>query len=539
VLQVSHLRLSYPPRTVLDDVSFTVAPGEKAGLIGSNGAGKSSLLKVIAGLQPADGGSVIRPRTYGYLSQDLAQELADQAAADAATTVRDFIFSSTGLDQALVRFHDLSRRVAAASGSELPSLLQELSVAQERLEQLGYYEAEARCEALLDGVKLDGVTLDRPATTLSGGQKIKLALVRLLFQAPELLLLDEPDNFLDAEAAVWLMEFLERYRGALILISHDLQLLRRSITKILRLNEFTHKVEEYRGTYTDYVNQTRADLTALERVRHQQDREIVRLRRTSATLRRYGATRVRQRVNIDRRIAALEASRPELPPASHRIKVTFPLRQTSGRLVLLAEGLSYAYGERQLFRDLSFQLERGQRLVIVGRNGAGKSTLLRVLIGLTPPRNGDVLLGERVQIGYYAQEHENLDYRRTVLEEARAVLPQDLRRVRAVLGGFLFSGERVTQPVGTLSGGERTRLTLAKIVLQGPNLLVLDEPTTHLDPTSRAILGEALSGYTGTVIAVTHDLELVHQLQPDSLLMMPEGRMVHYDRAHERLVAQV
>lgn len=531
MLQVNHVNLAYEPRLILDDVSFTVAPGEKAGLIGVNGAGKSSLLKIVAGLQESDRGTIMRPRSFGYLAQDVAHETT---VAD-GSTVREFIFSSTGLDRAVRDYEDLSMRLAEDHG-DLERVMQRFEQAQDALERLGYYDADARSEQLLSGLNLGGVTLERQVATLSGGQKTKLALARLLFQSPDLLLLDEPTNFLDVEAAVWLMEFLERYRGALLLISHDLDLLDKSITKVLRLNEFTHKLEEYRGTYTNYLTITGDALALLEKTKAQQEREVARLRKTSEKLRGYGASRVSQRISVDKRIAALEASTPQLPQKSRKFKVDFPIRQQSAQLVVRAENLSKRYGSRELFRALNFEVVRGQRLVLVGLNGVGKTTLLRSMLGQIPLNTGTVTIGERVRLGYYAQENEGLDYGNTVLNEAAAVLPHDIKRVRSVLGRFLFQGERVFQQIDTLSGGEKTRLALAKMVLDGPNLLVLDEPTSHLDVLSRDILGESLGSYRGTIIAVTHDVEFVRALRPDSLLLMPEGKMIPYEAEHDELL---
>jgi len=274
----------------------------------------------------------------------------------------------------------------------------------------------------------------------------------------------------------------------------------------------------------------------MERTKAQQEREIVRLRKTSEKLRGYGATRVSQRIAVDKRIATLEVSKPNLPQASRRIKIDFPVRQQSSQIVLRADRLSKRYGTREIFRNISFQIERGQRLVVIGLNGAGKTTLIRTLLGVTPLDSGTVTMGDRVRLGYYAQENEGLDYDNTLLGEATEVLPEDPKRVRSILGRFLFSGSRVFQEVGTLSGGEKTRLALAKMVLAGPNLLMLDEPTTHLDVLSRTIIGEALGSYNGTIVAVTHDVEFVGYLQPDTLLLMPEGRMMPYKTEHNELL---
>jgi ATP-binding cassette subfamily F protein 3 len=531
MLQVNHISLAYGARVILDDISFTVAPGEKAGLIGVNGAGKSSLLKIIAGLQQSDRGKISHPQSFGYLSQDVAH---DTSVAD-GVTVREFVFSSTGLDQAARAYEELSAQLGEA-GDNLEEVLRHFEVAQEALDRLGYYEADARVEQLIAGLNIGGVTLDRQVQTLSGGQKTRLALVRLLFQAPDLLLLDEPTNFLDVEATGWLMEFLERYRGALLIISHDLDLLDKSINKVLRLNEFTHKIEEYRGTYTSYLTVTGDALALMEKTKAQQQREIARLRKTSEKLRGYGATRVSQRISVDKRIAELESSAPQIPQTSRKMKVDFPVRYPSAQLVIKAENLSKSYGSRELFRGINLEVERGQRLVLVGLNGVGKTTLLRTLLGLLSLNTGTVTIDNRVRLGYYAQENEGLDYENTVLNEATAILPEDTKRVRGVLGRFMFNGERVFQKIETLSGGEKTRLALAKMVLDGPNLLVLDEPTSHLDVLSRNIIGESLGHYNGTIISVTHDVEFVQALRPDTLLLMPEGRLIPYETEHDELL---
>jgi ATP-binding cassette subfamily F protein 3 len=334
------------------------------------------------------------------------------------------------------------------------------------------------------------------------------------------------------------MEFLGSYRGSLLIISHDLELLDRNIDKIIRLNEFTHKLEESRGTYSAYVRQTEGLQVTLEKAQQQQERDIARLRKTADRLRGYGATRVRQVHALERRVATLETSMPVLSQNSRRMKINFTARQPSSKQVLDAQGLAKSYGPKLVFQDINFRVERGQRLVVIGLNGAGKTTLLRSLQGLTTLDAGTATWGDRVQPGYYAQENEGLDYNRTVFDEALAVMPEDSKRVRAVLGRFLFTGDRVMQTVGTLSGGEKTRLALAKLVLAGPNLLVLDEPTTHLDPMSREIIGEALADYNGTIIAVTHDVDFVGQIKPDTLLMMPAGKLLPYSPEHDTLLAR-
>ena len=328
----------------------------------------------------------MHPRTYGYLAQDIAHE----TPIANGSTVRDFIYSGTGLDKAIATSEDLSLRIATAEGDTLETLLQHFEQAQNTLEQLGYYDADARCRTDYRWSRYRRRRTGSRSINPEWGDKTKLALVRLLLQDPELLLLDEPTNFLDVEATMWLMEFLESYRGALLIISHDLDLLDRSINKILRLNEFTHKLEEYKGTYSHYLEAIGDAEALLEKTKKQQEREIVRLKKTSIGYIRFGATRVKQRIALDKRVATLEESKPQIQQQSRRMKIDFPVKQRSGQLVVRAEHLDKSYGSKEIFRNISFQVDRGERLVIVGLNGVGKSTLIRTILNLTHLNSGKI-----------------------------------------------------------------------------------------------------------------------------------------------------
>ena len=525
MLQVQRVSLAYGPKVILDAVSFTLGNKEKAGIIGVNGAGKSTLLKMVADVKAPDTGQIMRPQTMGYLAQDIVHE----QLPDNAGTVREFLFAATGLDAAEKEFNSLTAQLGEAD-VDFDAVLERLGDVQTDLDRLGFSEADARAEEIIAGLGLKGVTLDRQVTTLSGGQKTKLAIARILFARPELLLLDEPTNFLDVSATRWLMNFLAGYDRSVLLISHDLELLDSRLDKIIKLNEHTHQLEEYKGTYSAYIKQTEEAAASASKQYTIMRKEIARLSKAEEQARGFGARGVMKVKALARRKAELESTLPDLPASSKKIRaLKFPVRRESDRLVLAAEGLEKAYGRHKVLDNISFTVQRGQRLVIMGLNGAGKTTLLKVLRGDTQTDNGEIIVGDKVDVGYYAQENEGLDYERSVLDEARdAVLSGDEKMTRSVLGRFLFSGDKVVQKVGTLSGGEKTRLALAKLVLGGYNLLLLDEPTSHLDVASRQVIGDALAGYNGTIVFVTHDTAFVRQVEPDSVLMMPDGTIESY-----------
>lgn len=534
MLQVQRLNLAYGPKVILSGVSFTLSDKEKAGVIGVNGAGKSTLLKIIAGVSVSDSGQVMRPETIGYLAQDIIHE---QPLAMVGT-VREFLFTATGLTAAEKEYEEITNKLTDPN-ADFDSLIERLGEVQTQLEVLGYHEADTRAEEIIAGLQLKGVSLDRQVTSLSGGQKTKLTIASILFAHPALILLDEPTNFLDIAATKWLMGFLADYDRSVLVISHDIALLDSSLNKIIRLNELTHQLEEYKGTYSAYVKQSEELQSSLFKRQSVMKREITRLDKAERKASGFGAKGVMKMHNLARRKAELEASLPVLPARSKKMATfKFPVRRESARLVLACENLSKAYGQNKVLDDMTFTIQKGQRLVIMGPNGAGKTTLLKTLVGNLEPDEGEVFIGDKVDIGYYAQENEGLDYERTVMDEAREVLNTiDDRKIRGILGKFLFTGDKVWQQISTLSGGEKTRLALVKFVLGGYNLLFLDEPTSHLDVQSRQIIGDALAGYDGTIILVTHDTPFVHQIVTDTVLMMPQGAIKPYDKALDAYLA--
>ena len=560
MLEVKSLTLSRGGNVLLRDASFFIGKGEKVGLVGVNGAGKTTLLRALRGDEDfdADAGSISRPKRVGYVGQErLSDDLLARGAGTGRVTVRDVMLEGRRLASTSAEVRAIEPQLADASAGDtaaagkMERLLARYGELEERYALDGGYAAEHEMSQLLAGLGLEDVELDRAVTGLSGGQKTRLALARVLFAAPDLLLLDEPTNHLDGPTTRWLMDYLAQFTGTVLLISHDLALLDRAITRILHLDAAARSLTSYTGNYTSYERQrTQAEESAAATAERQQAK-IARLEEQADWMRVKTAKMARRAKVLDHLVERMKEELPDpatLPRKQRALALDLPIARQSGRVVFHVERLTKAYNGPPVVTDLNFQIERGQRLVIIGRNGAGKTTLLRMLAGLLPPTSGRIETGHLVDIGYYAQEHESLHPRMTLIEELRHAaseapvrlpsLPGD-GQLRSLLGRFLFSGEQVFHPVGTLSGGEKTRLALARLMLGGHNTLLLDEPTNNLDPISREHVAEALRGYKGTLIIVSHDTEFVEVLRPDLALLLPMGHMRYFERSHLALVSKL
>ena len=518
MLQVRNLAIDVVARRVLSDASFTVAAGDKVGLVGRNGAGKTSLLKVLAGENDAAAGVVLRRGTLGYVPQN------PRPRAEASHPALSHILSGRGLDRAAERLAELHQRL---EHDHSLSAIERYSEAEERYRLDGGYsgESEARRIASGLGLRLDRVEL--PLNVLSGGERRRVEIARVLFADPDLLLLDEPTNHLDSDAKSWLMGFLRDYQGAVIVVSHDLSLLDTSITRVLHLD--AGRLIEYRGTYSQYQAARKREEKRLTSLAQRQEAEIKRLSLLAEVMRRQTAKRARQAHSIFTRVERMKAQKVDAPRRERKVKISFPEPPHAGRLVLHCNRLAKGYGGPLVFRDVSFEVEREQRLLVMGLNGAGKTSLLRILAGQSEANEGAFRLGHGVSLGYYAQEHEGIRAGDTVLAHMREHSDADERTLRALLGMFGLTGDIARQDAGTLSGGEKTKLALAQLVAGKHNLLLLDEPTNNLDPPSRTGVANALAAWPGTMVIVSHDPEFVEALKPGRVLFMPEGRLDYWE----------
>jgi ATPase subunit of ABC transporter with duplicated ATPase domains len=468
---------------------------------------------------------VERAELTGYLSQDPRSD-----AVPDDTTVLAHVLSGRGLDELLARTEKL--RIAL---EEHPSTenIERFSAAHDAFEAAGGYAAEAEVRKLAAGVGLRDDRLDLHVGALSGGERRRAELVRILFGGSDLLLLDEPTNHLDADARSWLLKFLRSYRGALLVVSHDLDLLDEAITRVVHIDreseEGTGTLVEYKGTYSQYLAAREGDQERTAKLAERQTREIARLKAQAGAMRGQTAKRAWVAKNLDGRRAKLEAARVQNTAKRRALAVRFPEPPSAGRTVLTATELYKSYGALDVFADVNFDVGRGERLLVMGLNGAGKTTLLKVLADVIAPDLGEVELGTHVSVGYYAQEHEGIVEGRSLLEHMRESSTAGDGALRNLVGMFGLSGDKVFQDAGTLSGGEKTKLALAQLVAGRHNVLLLDEPTNNLDPVSRVATGQALAAWPGTMVVVSHDTEFVRSLAPDRSLLMPDATLDYFD----------
>jgi ATPase subunit of ABC transporter with duplicated ATPase domains len=523
-------------RLVVEDASFTIMPRDKVGLVGRNGAGKTSLFRVLGGENPPIAGKIVHKGGFGYLPQDPRIE----GVLDTRPAIIH-VLSGRGIDEARTRIEKL--RIAMEEEASDRNVAR-YSRAEEEFATSGGYGAESEARALAAGLGLAPDRLDLPIGVLSGGERRRVELSRILFAGSDALLLDEPTNHLDVDAKTWLLNFLRSYRGALLVISHDLELLDEAITRVLHLDRPTEDahghIVEYRGTYSQYLKSRQADEERLIKKAAQQAKEINRLQ---TVVDRFGAkaTKAAMAHSMEKRIARLEDDRVTVRTGAKQLAVRFPDPPTPGITVVTAEHLSKGYGGPPVFEDVSFDLGRGERLLVLGLNGAGKTSLLRILAGETQANLGHFSFGHHVNVGYYAQEHDNLATDQSLLDNLRASIPPGVllteTQLRGLLGMMGLTGEKVFQDAGTLSGGEKTKLALAMLMTGRNNLLLLDEPTNNLDPSSRQAVADALSTWKGSILFVSHDSEFVEQLKPTKVLLMPDGQVDYFGRDWLELVA--
>jgi ATPase subunit of ABC transporter with duplicated ATPase domains len=515
VLEARDLAVEVAGRPILHGLSLAVRPGDKVGVVGRNGAGKTSLLKVLAGETQPAAGHVARRGATGHLRQDPRQHRADDDQL-----ALPYVLQARGLDDMAARLEKL--RIALEE-RHADRDVERFARLEERYRAAGGYSGEADVRRIASGLGLAQDRLELPVRALSGGERRRLELARILFGGSDLLLLDEPTNHLDVDARDWLMRFLAGYKGALVVVSHDLALLDHAITRILHLDR--DGVVAYRGTYSQYREARRQDEVRLAALAERQQTEIRRLKTLADSMRGSTAKRARKAKTLDTRVGRLEGEAVAAPTREKKVAFRFPPPPHSGNLVLTAEALAKSYGGPPVFADLSFDVGRGERLLIMGLNGAGKTTLLRILAGVAEPDRGAVRLGAGVSLGYYAQEHEGIRDGVDVLAHLKAESDADDQHLRSLLGMFGLTGEVAFQDAGTLSGGEKTKLAVAQLVAGRRNLVLLDEPTNNLDPPSRTAIAAALAGWPGTMILVSHDVEFVDALAPERVLMMPDGTL--------------
>ena len=531
MIAASGLELRAGPRLLVADASFRVADGDRVGLVGRNGAGKTTMLRVLAGETQPAAGTVSRTGHVGYLPQD-------PRTADPDQLVRDRILSARELAEVIARMRTAEQRMASADHETREKAMRRYARAEAEFQAAGGYAAESEAAAIAAGLGIEGRLLEQRLGTLSGGQRRRVELARLLFSGDQTLLLDEPTNHLDADSILWLRNFLLGHPGGAIVISHDVELLEATVTKVMHLDATRAELDVYNLGWSAYLKEREQSERRRRRTAANASKQAAVLQ-SQAEKMRAKATKARAAQSMLRRAEALrETADAQVRTADKVAHLRFPKPAPCGRVPLAGEALSKSYGSLEVFMDVDLAIDRGSRVVVLGLNGAGKTTLLRVLANVEQPDTGDVTAGHGLRLGYYAQEHETLDPQASVLanllHSSESLGEQEARNV---LGSFLFSGDTVEQLAGTLSGGEKTRLALAMLVVSGANVLLLDEPTNNLDPASREEILGALAGYEGAVVLVTHDEGAVTALNPERVLLLPDGDEDLWNAGYLELVA--
>jgi ATP-binding cassette subfamily F protein 3 len=529
MIQLDRVAKSFGGETLFEDLSWQIGLGRRIGLIGPNGAGKTTLFRLLTGEIAPDAGRVVLPRgtTVGMLPQDV-DPFDDRPLLDVVLEGRSDLLA---LER---RMAELQAALTPDAGAPLPAerterLAHRLGEVQERYAHGGGYSIRPEARAILSGMGFQEWEQSRSAAELSGGWRVRLALSRLLLQRPDLLLMDEPTNHLDVPSLEWLEGFLADYEGTIVVVSHDRYFLNHLVNEIAAVE--IDGFHTCAGDYDAYQEARRERLEQLRKARDLQDRKLKETRRFIERF-RYKATKARQ---VQSRIKQLEkVERIEIPGEERTVSFRFPEAARAGQIVCRLEGVSKAFDDTVVYTDLDFQIQRGERVALVGPNGGGKSTLLKLIAGDTPVDGGRRELGHQVAVGYYAQHQvEALDLSKTLLEELQDHATLESRpQCRSILGAFLFSGDEVEKKITVLSGGERSRVALAKLLLQPTNLLLLDEPTNHLDIASRDVLTQALQTYGGTLLFVSHDRRFINALAT-RVVHVEGGRCLSYPGDYE------
>ncbi|KUH87541.1 MULTISPECIES: ABC-F family ATP-binding cassette domain-containing protein [unclassified Mycobacterium] len=539
MITATDLEVRAGARTLLstDGTALRVQPGDRIGLVGRNGAGKTTTLRILAGESEPYAGDIARNGEIGYLPQDPRE-------GDLDVLARDRVLSARGLDTLLADLEKQQVLMAeVADDAARDKAVRRYGQLEERFAALGGYAAESEASRICASLGLPERVLTQPLRTLSGGQRRRVELARILFSASEsgagsstTLLLDEPTNHLDADSIGWLRDFLQQHTGGLIVISHNVDLLADVVNRVWFLDAVRGEVDVYNMGWQKYLDARATDEQRRRRERANAERKASALRSQAAKM-GAKATKAVAAQNMLRRADRMMAALDEERVADKVARIKFPTPAPCGRTPLVAKGLTKNYGSLEVFTGVDLAIDRGSRVVVLGLNGAGKTTLLRLLAGAETPDAGALEPGHGLKLGYFAQEHDTLDDTATVWENIRHAAPdtgeQDLR---GLLGAFMFSGPQLEQPAGTLSGGEKTRLALAGLVASTANVLLLDEPTNNLDPASREQVLDALRSYVGAVVLVTHDPGAAEALDPQRVVLLPDGTEDYWSEEYRDLI---
>ena len=528
-MQIKNLTMSFGNQELFNNININIDDYEKVGIVGLNGAGKSTFLKIVYGqITPDKGKVIIKNNTrVAYLPQVIKDEIPEENI-----TVFDFLLLGRPIDKLNKELEKLYIEISSAEESKLNDLYKKINVINQELEYWESYSAENTLLKIIDGMNIDDNLLEKPLNTLSGGQKSKIAFARLLYSKPEIILLDEPTNHLDIDTKEYIINYIKNYKGGVYVISHDIEFLNEVTTKTLFLDKRLKTFELFNGNYDKFKKVIDHHELEIERKIEKQQEEEIKLRKIIEKYTNSSGNRKKMAQDREKKLEKLLKDKITSPVKSKELNLKININRESTKYPLTVDKLSFKYdksSKRYILHNLSFSLSKGEKFLIVGVNGVGKSTLLKLIMNRLTPDKGEIIIGDKTDLGYYAQEHELLDNNKSIIDNFNDI-DISTKELRNVLGRFLFYEDDVYKKVSILSPGERSRLSLAKLSLTGANLLVLDEPTNHLDPETQKIIANTFKTFKGTMLVVSHNPEFVDNLGIERVLILPTGQIDYYKR---------
>lgn len=527
-MNIQNLFMSFGTQEIFRDVTVSFNDNDKAGITGVNGAGKSTLFNLILGKISPDSGRIIikNNKVIGYLPQVITDEIPSDDI-----TVFDYLLTGRPIKEIKEKQKLMYEEIANETDiKKVNYKLKEIAKLEDKLTYYDEYNAENALLKIISGMNIDDKLLDLKLTSLSGGQKSKIAFAKLLYSKPEIMLLDEPTNHLDLDTKDYIADFLKKYHGLVLVISHDIEFLNEVTNKTLYVDKIYKTATLFNGNYEKYLKVKKENDLAKKRLYDKQVKEEEKLKAIISKYIRGNEKKANIAKDRIKKLEKLQSEKVILEKKNKYTRFKMKINYPSYTTPIAVKNVSFGYNEEELlYENLNFDLTRGEKLLVVGENGMGKTTLLKLIMGYLTPLSGSILISEKTQIGYYAQEHEILNNKETIVNNFKEFnLP--VYELRKVLGSFLFSGDDIYKKVEVLSPGERSRVALAKISLSGANTLILDEPTNHLDPMTQLIIADTFSDYEGTMLVVSHNLDFVDNLKIDRMLLLPSGKIVYYDR---------
>lgn len=528
-MQIKNLTMSFGNQELFNNININIDDYEKVGIVGLNGAGKSTFLKIVYGqITPDKGKVIIKNNTrVAYLPQVIKDEIPEENI-----TVFDFLLLGRPIDRLNKELEKLYVEISSAEESKLNDLYKKINIINQELEYWESYSAENTLLKIIDGMNIDDNLLEKPLNTLSGGQKSKIAFARLLYSKPEIILLDEPTNHLDIDTKEYIINYIKNYKGGVYVISHDIEFLNEVTTKTLFLDKRLKTFELFNGNYDKFKKVIDHHELEIERKIEKQQEEEIKLRKIIEKYTNSSGNRKKMAQDREKKLEKLLKDKITSPVKSKELNLKININRESTKYPLTVDKLSFKYdksSKRYILHNLSFSLSKGEKFLIVGINGVGKSTLLKLIMNRLTPDKGEIIIGDKTDLGYYAQEHELLDNNKSIIDNFNDI-DISTKELRNVLGRFLFYEDDVYKKVSILSPGERSRLSLAKLSLTGANLLVLDEPTNHLDPETQKIIANTFKTFKGTMLVVSHNPEFVDNLGIERVLILPTGQIDYYKR---------